>query len=607
MTTPLSPESLRRICRPDSLPFQSTEDLQALEEIVAQDRAVQAITFGIGIKSAGFNLFALGPPGTGKATAIRRFLTREAAKLPTPPDWCYVNNFADPHQPKAICLQPGRARVFKSDCERLIEDFKTGIPRAFETEPYEQQKNAITQAAEKEQGKELEGLKERVEARGFALAKTPSGVIAVPVLRGKPLDPETLNSMDEAARQEFNLRHEAVQGDVAATMRRLRGIEKGSKAKLEALDREVASSVVGHLIDEIGEKYTDTPEILTHFEAMREDVISHADLFRKAASGQAGPMEMLALAQLGRDPFDRYRVNVLVERGDGEGAPVVVEPHPTCGNLLGRIEHQAHMGALFTDFTMVKAGALHWANGGFLVVEALELLKQYFSWDPLKRTLKNKRIKMEEPGEQFRMISTVTLEPEPIPLDVKVVLLGSPWLYYLLYEHDPEFAELFKVKVDFGDHVARTLENVQAFARILATSCHEEQLRPFDRAGVAKLVEHSSRMVEDQERLSTSFGEILDVAREASFWAERTGHDRVTGEDVAAAIRARILRSNRIEELLQDRITEGTLLIAAALLGRLDLFLWAMIVLRNLWGLLSYAVQVMVTRRFEREVVPSAV
>lgn len=561
MTTPLAPEALRRICPPETLPFQSTEDLEALEEIVAQDRAVQAITFGVGIKSAGFNLFALGPPGTGKATAVRRFLTREAAKLPTPPDWCYVNNFADPHRPRAFQLQPGRARVFKSDCERLIEDFKTGIPRAFETEAYEQQKNAITQTAEKEQGKELEGLKERVEARGFGLAKTPSGVMAVPVLRGKPLDPETLNSMDEAARQEFNVRHDAVQSDVAATMRRLREIEKNSKAKLEALDREVASSVVGQLIDEIGEKYTDTSEIAAHFEAMREDVIGHVDLFRKAASGQAGPMEMLALAQLGRDPFDRYRVNVLVERADGDGAPVVVEPHPTCGNLLGRIEHQAHMGALFTDFTMVKGGALHRANGGFLVLEALELLKQYFSWDPLKRTLKNKRIKIEEPGEQFRMISTVTLEPEPMPLEVKVVLLGSPWLYYLLYTYDPEFAELFKVKVDFGYHVARTPENIQAFARILATSCREEQLRPFDRSGVAKLVEHSSRMVEDQDRLSTSFGEILDVAREASFLAERVSHDRVTSEDVTAAIHARIFRSNRIEELLQDLIIEGTLLI----------------------------------------------
>ncbi len=561
MTAPLPPEALRWVCPPETLPFETTGELEALEEIVAQDRAVEAITFGIGIKSAGFNLFALGPPGTGKATAVRRFLRREAAKLPTPPDWCYVNNFADPHRPRAIRLQPGRARIFQRDCERLVEDFKTGIPRAFETEAYEQQKNAIVQGAEKEQGRELEGLKERVEAKGFGLAKTPSGLAAVPILRGKPLDPETLNSLDETARQEFTARHEAVGNDVAATLRRIRGIEKDSKARLEGLDREVASSVVGHLVDEIREKYADTPEIVGHFDAMREDVIGHAELFRRAASGQAGPMDLLAMAQLGRDPFDRYRANVLVEHTDGDGAPVVVEPHPTCGNLLGRIEHQAHMGALFTDFTMVKAGALHRANGGFLVIEALELLKQYFSWDPLKRTLKNRRIKIEEPGEQFRLASTVTLEPEPIPLEIKVVLLGSPWLYYLLYAHDPEFAELFKVKVDFGDHVGRTAENVLAFSRVLSTCCREEGLRPFDRSGVARLVEHSARMVEDQERLSTSFGEILDVAREASFRAEGAGRNRVTGEDVTAAIQARIFRSNRIEELLQNLILQGTLLI----------------------------------------------
>ncbi len=572
MTNPIAPEALRRVCPPETLSFESTHDLEALEEIVAQDRAVQAISFGIGIHSAGFNLFALGPPGTGKATAVRRFLTREAAKLSTPPDWCYVNNFADPHCPRAIRLPAGRARTFRDDCERLAEDFKTSIPRAFETEAYEQQKNAIVQAAEKEQGKELEGLKERVEARGFGLAKTPSGIVAVPILRGKPLDPETLKTLDEAARQEFQTRHEAVAGDVVATLRRIRVVEKDSKEKLEALDREVASSVVNHLIEEIKEKYTDTAEIIAHFDAMREDVIDQADLFRRAASGQPGSPELLAMAQLGRDPFDRYRVNVLVDHADGDGAPVVVEPHPTCSNLLGRIEHRAHMGALFTDFMMVKAGALHRANGGFLVIEALELLKQYFSWDPLKRTLKNKRIKIEEPGEQFRMVSTVTLEPEPIPLDVKIVLLGSPWLYYLLYNYDPEFSELFKVKVDFGDHVARTPENILAFARVLATSCREEALRPFDRTGVAKMVEHSSRIVEDQERLSTAFGEILDVAREASYWAERNGHDRVTGEDVTATIHARIFRSNRIEDLLQDLILQGTLLIdtQGAVIGQVN-------------------------------------
>ncbi len=561
MTFPLSPESLRRTCPVETLPFETTEDLETLEEIVAQDRAVQAISFGVGIRSAGFNLFALGPPGTGKATAVRRFLSREAAKLPTPLDWCYVYNFADPHRPRAIRLQSGRARRFQRDCERLIEDVKTGIPRAFEAEAYEQQKNGITQAAEKDQAQELGGLKERVEAKGFGLAKTPSGLIAVPILHGKPLDTETLKGMDEAARGEFQTRYEAVQADVTATLRRLREIEKRSKERLEALDREVASSVVGHLVEEIKEKYADAPEIVTHLEAVREDIVGHADLFRRAASGQANPMEILAMAPPGRDPFDRYRVNVLVEHGDGDGAPVVLEPHPTCQNLLGRIEYQAHMGALFTDFMLVKSGALHRANGGFLVIEALELLKQYFSWDPLKRMLKNRRIRIEEPGEQFRAVSTVSLEPESIPLDVKVVLLGSPWLYYLLYAYDPEFAELFKVKVDFSDHVARTPENVLGLARVLANCCREEGLRPFDRGGVAKLVEQSSRMVEDQERLSTSFAEILDVAREASFWAERHGHARVGTEDVRASIEARIYRSNRVEELLQDLILRGTLLI----------------------------------------------
>jgi predicted ATP-dependent protease len=561
MTNSLPCAALRRICPPESLPFNTTEDLETLEEIVAQDRAVQAITFGIGIRSAGFNLFVLGPPGTGKATAVRRFLTREAAKLPTPADWCYVNNFADPHCPRAVRLPPGRARIFQRDCARLLDDIKVAIPRAFEAEAYEQQKHAFAEAGEKEQAKLLEGLKERVEALGFGLAKSPAGLVAVPVLRGKPLDPETLRNLDEAARHDFQVRHEAVQKDLAATLRRLREIEKESKARLETFDREVAASVVGHFIDEIRDKYAESSEIVGHFEAMREDVIGHVDLFRRTPGGQEGSAELLAMAQLGRDPFDRYRVNVLVAHADGDGAPVVFEPHPTCLNLLGRIEHQAHMGTLFTDFMMAKAGALHRANGGFLVVEALELLKQYFSWDPLKRTLKNKRVKIEEPGEQFRMISTVTLEPEPIPLEVKVVLLGSPWLYYLLYTVDPEFAELFKVKVDFGDSVARTSENTLAFARVLASCCREEGLRPYDRTGVAKLVEHGSRMVEDQERLSTSFGEILDVAREASFCAERQGRARVAAEDVTAAIRARTFRANRLEELLQDLILQGTLLI----------------------------------------------
>lgn len=560
----MKPDALRRVCQPESLPFARTEELQRLEEVVGQGRAVEAITFGVGIRGAGFNLFVLGPPGTGKTTAIKRFLAREASKLATPPDWCYVNNFADPQRPRALRLPPGLARVLQADCERLLAELKAGVPRAFEAEAYEQQRRAILEELEKQTSGELEALQRRAEALGFGLVKTASGFMIIPMLRGTPLEPKGFEALDEDAKRQVSLKGEEVQKDMAATHRRVREMERGAKDRLDALDREVATSAVDHLIEEVKERYADHPGAQAHFEAMREDVIASVDLFRRGQGGASGPAELIAMMQPGRDPFDRYRVNVLIEQGRDGGAPVVVETHPTCQNLVGRIEHQVHMGALYTNFMMIKGGAFHRANGGFLVLEALELVKQFLAWDQLKRTLKDHRIKIEEPGEQFRVYSTVTLEPEPIPLDVKVVLIGSPWLYYLLHTFDPEFRELFKVQVEFGEFVARTPENIVAFARLLATCCQEEGLSPFDRSAVAKLVEHSSRLVEDQERLATNFSDLLDVAREASFWAGQNGHSRVTPEDVRRAIEAKIGRSNRLEERLQELITEGTLLVDAA-------------------------------------------
>lgn len=572
MVTSLKPDELRKVCLPESLPFDGTDALTPLEEMVAQGRAVRAIAFGVGIRGAGFNLFVLGPPGTGKATAIKRFLAREASKLQTPPDWCYVNNFADPQRPRALRLPPGRARLFQADCERLLEELKVGVQRAFEAEAYEQHRRTILEELQKQTSGELEALQGRAEALGFGLVKTASGFMIVPVLRGKPLKPEGFEALDEETKRQVNLKSEEVQKDLAATHRRIRGLERKAKDRLDALDREVATSAVDHLIEEVKERYIDYPEVQAHFEAVREDVVANVDLFRRGQEGAPGPADLIAMMQQGRDPFDRYRINVLIEQVRDGGAPVVMEPHPTCQNLVGRIEHQVHMGALYTNFMMAKAGALHRANGGFLVLEALELLKQYFAWDQLKRTLKNRRIKIEEPGDQFRLYSTVTLEPEPIPLDVKVVLIGSPWLYYLLHAYDPEFRELFKVQVEFGEFVARTPENILAFARLLATCCQEEGLKPFERSAVAKLVEHSSRLVEDQERLATTFSDLLDVAREASFVAGQNEHHRVTADDVQRAIEAKVKRSNRLEERLQELIAERTLLVdtAGAVVGQVN-------------------------------------
>ncbi|PWB81083.1 MAG: ATP-dependent protease [Candidatus Methylomirabilota bacterium] len=562
MTSPLKPDALRKICAPECLPFEATDELKPLDEVVAQDRAVEAITFGVGIKCEGFNLFALGPAGTGKATAIKRFLASEAAKLPTPPDWCYVNNFADPQRPRALCLPPGRARVLQADCERLLEELKAGVPRAFESEAYEQNRQSILEELQKQTADELEALRKRADALGFGLVKTASGFMIVPMLRGKPLKPEGFEGLDEETKQLVNQRMEEVQKDLVATRRRIRDLEREAKNRLDGIDREVATSAVDHLIEEVKDNYTDHAAVQAHLEAIREDVIANVDLFRREQTGAQGQPDPTALLRpAGMDPFDRYRVNVLIEHGENGGAPVVAEPHPTCQNLLGRVEHQVHMGALYTNFLMTKGGALHRANGGFLVVEAMELLKQFFAWDQLKRTLKNGRIRIEEPGEQFRLFSTVTLEPEPIPLNVKVVLIGSPWLYYLLHAYDPEFQELFKVQAEFSDRVARTPDTILTFARLLSTCCTAEGLKPFDRGAVAKLVEHSSRLVEDQDKLATQFSHLLDVAREACFRAGQNGHQRVMAEDVREAISAKIRRANRLEELLQELVVDRTLLV----------------------------------------------
>jgi predicted ATP-dependent protease len=494
-------------------------------------------------------------------TAVKRFLASEAAKLPTPPDWCYVNNFADPQRPRALCLPPGRARVLQADCERLLAELKTGVPRAFESEAYEQQRQAVLEELQKQTSDELEALRKRADAVGFGLAKTASGFMIVPMLRGKPLKPEGFEGLDEETKQLVNQRMEEVQKDLAATRRRVRDLEREAKNRLDGIDREVATSAVDHLIEEVNDNYADHAAVQGHLEAIREDVIANVDLFRREQTGAQGQPDQAAMLRQGMDPFDRYRVNVLIEHGENGGAPVVVEPHPTCQNLLGRVEHQVHMGALYTNFLMAKAGALHRANGGFLVVEAMELLKQFFAWDQLKRTLKNHRIKIEEPGEQFRLYSTVTLEPEPIPLNVKVVLIGSPWLYYLLHAYDPEFQELFKVQAEFSDRVARTPDTILTFARLLSTCCGAEGMKPFDRSAVAKLVEHSSRLVEDQEKLTTTFSHLLDVAREACFLAGRNGHQRVMAADVQTAIAAKIRRANRLEELLQELVLDRTLLV----------------------------------------------
>jgi lon-related putative ATP-dependent protease len=539
--------------------FETTGSLPAEVSIIGQDRAVQAIDFGTGMASFGFNVYALGYTGTGRSTTIHTFLDRLAAEQPVPGDWIYVENMANPNQPCAIPLPPGIAVEFRHDMQELVNDLLRNVPRAFESDEYEQHQQKILRGIQEESSGTFAQLERTVNDQGFTLVKTATGFGMAPVLNGQVLTPEAYQSLDEDTRGQIEAREELLQDKIAETVRRVRDLEKGAKHQLQQFDREIATFVVSHLIQELKDKYGHLPEVAEYLDKVQADIVDNVDAFKRQE--QESPDSVPLPPQAGGRPdlLKRYMVNVVVDNSQQQGAPVVFEPNPTCSNLIGRIEHRSEFGALVTDFSMIKPGALHRANGGYLVVEMQRLLADSLAWEALKRSLKNRQIKTEEMSSEMQIVSTATLEPEPLPLDVKVVLVGDPMTYYLLYDLDEDFRKLFKVKADFGVEFDRTADASRSYAQFIAARCQQENLLPFDREAVARVVEYGSRLAEHQNKLTTRFGEIADLVREASFWARRRGVDRTASEDVLKAVDQKIFRSNRAEEELQELIDEGTI------------------------------------------------
>jgi lon-related putative ATP-dependent protease len=555
----LTAAELWKACDPSQFDFESTESLPEKILIIGQQRAVQAIDFGMGIASYGFNVYALGNTGTGRTTTIRTFLDRIASDEPVPSDWIYVNNFAAPNQPNAISLPPGTAVDFRHDMQELVSDLLREIPRAFESEDYEKQKEKIIREMQEQRNEQFAALEHKVNERGFTLLKTAMGLGIAPVLNGQVLTPEAYQKLDEKTQQDIERRQQLLQSEMAETMRSIRELEKATKRKLQGFDREIADFAVGHLIEDLRQKYGHLEELPAYLKAVQADIVDNVQGFKgieeEAAEGLTAAMQ----ASQRKSMLKRYTINVIVDNSQQLGAPVIFEPNPTYGNLIGRIEHRSEFGALVTDFTMIKAGCLHRANGGYLVVEVRSLLTNSLVWDALKRSIKNRRIRTEEMGTQMQLVSTVTLEPEPIPLDVKVLLIGDPMTYYLLHEYDEDFRKLFKVQADFGTYFDRSPESCRQYAQFVAARCHEEGLLPFDRGAVARIVEYGSRLAGHQQKLSTRFGEIADVVREASYWARHRDGAQTAAGDVQKAIDQRIYRSNRAEEQIQELLDEGTL------------------------------------------------
>ncbi len=560
MIEPLGIEELYRCCDPAVFTFSTTDELQEDIETIGQDRALRAIDFGLNLESSGFNIFLLGENGTGKMTTIRKLLSKKAADEPVPQDWCYVYNFADPDTPLAVSLSPGQAPLFFRDMEELVKTLQTEIPKIFESKEYEKQKNKLMEDFQKKQKALFTALEEDAEAKGFSIRKSVTGLMIVPMKKGgEPLTEEEYEALDNKTKERIDEIGKQLQEKLNDIVREVREGEKGLKAQQAALEREAALAVVGHLMDDLKQKYQEHEKISSYLADVTEDILNHLDDF-KAQEEQTPPLPFMRL-QKSEPTYTRYTVNVLVSNKDAKGAPCIYESNPTYFNLLGRLEHKFQYGVATTDFSMIKAGSLHRANGGYIVVDVLDLLRNMFSYDALKRAIKNREIKIEDIWEQYRLISTTTLRPEAIPLTVKVILVGTPYFYYLLYSLDEEYRELFKVKADFDSRMDTTKETIHKYAAFIASTSKKDKTLPFDRTGVAKIVEYGARLAGHQKKLSSQFSEVNDLVREASYWAKQSGSQIVKDEHVEKALEEKIYRNNRIEERIQEMMVEGTIIV----------------------------------------------
>lgn len=550
---------LRAFVDPKSLPFESTASLEPLERgVVGQTRGIDAIQFGMDMKDSGYNIFVAGPPKAGLTYIAKTFLEKRAKQEPVPPDWCYVYNFKEHDMPKSLSLSPGRGRELKKDMKDFVEALKTKIPEVFDSEDYRTREKEVLQDYEIKRDKIMEELSRSAREQGFILQFSKVGMVIIPASKnGKPLSQEDLDKLSVEEKKALHEKSDKLQARMKSDIKRIREAEAEFKEKHTKLDNEVALFVVEHLVESYLEKYEDEPEVKEFLKAAQEDILENIDDFKKKP-GEQKQAGMLTLPT--REPaFLKYEVNLLIDNSETEGAPVVIESNPVYPNLFGAIERKAWFGALFTDFTLIKPGALHKANGGYLVMKAMDLLKWYLSYEALKRALGQGEIKIEDPGELYGLFSTRTIRPEPIPLNIKIVLTGSPYLYQLLYIYDERFQKFFKVKAHLDDQMDREEESIFQFAKMMSRFCSEQNLRHVDRTGIARILEYSMELTEDQDKLSLELGDISDLLKEANHFAGLENAEFIQKQHVEKAISKRIYRSNLVEERVRELVIKDIL------------------------------------------------
>ena len=558
---PIPPDRLCRQCAADELDFATTDELKEVDLVLGQERALEAIEFAVTMKCDGYNLYALGVSGLGMRTIITDILEKRAAGEPVPRDWCYVNNFDGPQEPNAMELPSGRGCELRDHMDWLIDELRSAIPGGFESEDYRTRRELIEEELKDEQEKLIKTVAEEATKRDVALVRTPLGFSFAPTSEGDVISPEAFGKLSEEQQERFAKEVEALQERLETAMRDVPRMVKETREKIHQLNSETANFAVGYLIDEVRRHYTDLPEVLQYLDAVKSDVIEDVSNFVDPEGQSVETPPALPGKSEMSDPFRRYRVNVIVHHKPGGHAPVIYEDEPTYHNLVGRVDHQSELGTLVTDFSLIKSGAFHRANGGYLVLDARKLLLQPFAWEALKRVLSGGQVKIEPPGPMVGLLGTVGLEPEPIPVKEKVVLVGEPLTYYLLSAYDDEFGELFKVAADFGEQMDRAPDMSRAFSRQIAGLIRRNQLRAFDRGAVARILEEAARIAGDAEKLTTQVDRIADLLRESDHFAAETGHDLVTSAEVEQAVRAKVRRHDRLRERIQEEMERGTILI----------------------------------------------
>jgi len=555
----LTPEELRYTCDVDCIPFNTTDEAPALEGPLGQERALQAIDFGLKMRGPGYNLFAVGMPGSGRTSTVMTMVKDGALIEKAPLDWAYVHNFENPRAPVALSFPPGHGKAFVKQMKEFIDILKVNIPAAMEDKEFVDSRNQILETMGRENAAEFEQFQQLARQQNYTFEKIENEFTFIPLRNGVKVQQDEFNSLPDEVRAQYGEALHQLQKRFMEITRNAGKRDTETRSQLEVITREQVERTVEPLLGLLLENYPDNVKVHRYLELLLDDIVDNFPQFLTSHSdhlshpgGDTPPTEL---------PFSRYQVNLIVDMVAQEGAPVVQENHPSFQNLIGKLEYAFQGGVATTTYEQIQAGALHMANGGYLILDALEVLRNPFAWEALKNSLMSREIKIEDMGEQYRMFAAVTLKPEPIPLSIKIILIGSPMIYHQLLAHEEDFRKLFKVKADFGNSMNRTDDAVRDYSMFIAAICREEGLVPFDLSGIGAVIEYGVRLAEDQSRLTTSFYQVADLVREASFWATEESAAVVSRSNVGRAINERKHRYNMVEEKIGELIEEGTLMV----------------------------------------------